>query len=290
LPTHAHAYASSYTLFQLLCGFRSSNDGRLPLQLNCPNGVISQVDFVGYGKSSGYCGGLLLGSCYDTNAAAVVTSACLGKPNCTLFSSKDFFKSKPCDEDSDISLAVQLQCNPPANFTSWDFALIDPIVEDFIRAVEMRNGTVMPNFSTMPQWLWLDTFGKESRIPYPDRYDRCVWNYEQGNQLVDSSGIQAGDYYGRLFAWYTQGGFVDEYGSMHVSQNNYDFQWWEVLNEIEGEHGMNQSAYTLLYDAIVSGIRCAQFFALTVVIAEFSFCTENMLRRAAGAPGLLEWP
>ena len=243
----------------LLCGFRSSNDGKLPLVLSCPSGVISQVDFVGYGKSSGYCGSLVLGSCYDANAAKVVTSACVGQSSCTLLSSDEFFKSTPCSQPSDISLAVQVQCSVQSNFTSWDFSLMDPILQDFMHAVNHKNGTVMPNFSTMPQWLWLDSAGKNNRVPYPDQADRCVWNYEQGQQLVDGSGTQAGDYYGRLFAWYTQGGFVDEYGSEHVSGHEFDFQWWEVLNEIEGEHGMNASTYTALYDAIVNGIRCSRF-------------------------------
>jgi hypothetical protein len=198
---------------------------------------------------------LELGSCYDANAATLVASACVGQSNCTIFSSDAFFKSTPCEIASDISLAVQLQCSLPNNFTSWDFSLIDPIVEDFVRAVSAKNGSVMPNFSTMPQWLWLDATGKRNRVPYPDQSDRCVWNYEQGQQLVDGSGSQAADYYGRLFAWYTQGGFTDEYGSGHVSNHHYDFQWWEVLNEIEGEHQINASSYTSLYDAIVTGIR-----------------------------------
>jgi hypothetical protein len=170
--------------------------------LKCPSGVISQVDIAAYGKSSGYCGRLALGSCYDANAANVVASTCIGQSNCTLFSSDDFFKSSPCPAASDISLAVQVQCSAPSNFTSWDFSLIDPIVEDFMRAVTKKNGTVMPNFSTMPQWLWLNASGQSDRVPYPDDAERCVWNYEQGQQLVDGTGSQAGDYYGRLFAWY----------------------------------------------------------------------------------------
>ncbi len=124
-----------------------------------------------------------------------------------------------------------------------------------MRAVTTKNGTVMPNFSTMPQWLWLNASGQSNRVPYPDDAERCVWNYEQGQQLVDGTGSQAGDYYGRLFAWYTQGGFVDEYGSEHASDHEYDFEWWEVLNEVEAEHGMSASTYTRIYDAIVTGIR-----------------------------------
>jgi hypothetical protein len=44
-----------------------------------------------------------------------------------------------------LSLVVQVICSLPSNFTSWDFSLIDPIVDEFIRAVTKKNGTVMPN-------------------------------------------------------------------------------------------------------------------------------------------------
>lgn len=41
----------------------------------------------------------------------------------------------------------------PANGkTSWDFSLIDPLVEDFMQAT--RGHSTIMNFSTIPQWMW----------------------------------------------------------------------------------------------------------------------------------------
>ena len=56
-------------------------------------------------------------------------------------------------------------------------------------------------------------------------------------------------------AWYTQGGFTDEYGEFHKSNYHYDFPYWEVLNEVAGCHGDNPEKYTLIYDEVVKGIR-----------------------------------
>ena len=55
---------------------------------------------------------------------------------------------------------------------------------------------------------------------------------------------EIGDYYGRLFSWYTQGGFTDEFGKRHESGYHYSIPYWEVLNEIEFEHQMTPETYT----------------------------------------------
>jgi hypothetical protein len=59
-------------------------------------------------------------------------------------------------------------------------------------------------------------------------------------------------------SWYTQGGFTDEYGKRHESGHHYKIDYWEVLNEIEGEHQMTPETYTRVYDAIVAAIRQVQ--------------------------------
>jgi Glycosyl hydrolases family 39 len=41
---------------------------------------------------------------------------------------------------------------PSGGRTSWDFSLIDPLVEDFVTAT--RGKSPMLNFSTIPQWMW----------------------------------------------------------------------------------------------------------------------------------------
>jgi hypothetical protein len=45
------------------------------------------------------------------------------------------------------------ELEPPANGqTSWDFSLIDPLVEDFEQATRGRSSIL--NFSTIPEWMW----------------------------------------------------------------------------------------------------------------------------------------
>jgi hypothetical protein len=41
---------------------------------------------------------------------------------------------------------------PAAGRTSWDFSLIDPMIEDFEQAT--RGHSTIMNFSTIPQWMW----------------------------------------------------------------------------------------------------------------------------------------
>ena len=57
----------------------------------------------------------------------------------------------------------------------------------------------------------------------------------------------------RLLAWYTDGGFVDEYGVFHASGHYYNITMWECLNEME--HGLSPEEYTLQYDRMVLGMR-----------------------------------
>ena len=142
------------------------------------------------------------------------------------------------------------ELEPPAEGkTSWDFSLIDPLMEDFMKAQEGH--TVVLNFSTIPEWM----FKTEKPVAYPADADQVVWDYEKGTEFRDGSLKEVGDYYGRLASWYTQGGFTDEYGKRHESGHHYKIAYWEVLNEVDFEHQMTPETYTRVYDAIVSSVR-----------------------------------
>ena len=142
------------------------------------------------------------------------------------------------------------ELEPPAHgTTSWDFSLIDPFATDFAQATEGHSA--IWNFSTIPQWM----FKTEKPVPYPSDPSQPVWNYEQGTELRDPSMKEVADYYGRLVGWYTQGGFTDELGKRHESGHHYKIDYWEVLNEVDGEHTMSPQFYTALYGAIVAAIR-----------------------------------
>jgi Glycosyl hydrolases family 39 len=141
---------------------------------------------------------------------------------------------------------------PAAGKTSWDFSLIDPMTIDFLEAT--KGHSVILNFSTIPQWM----FKTDKAVPYPSDPDQVTWTYEQDTELRDPSYKEVANYYARLLAWYTQGGFTDEYGKRHESGYHYSIPYWEVLNEIEFEHHMSPQMYTQLYDAVVTAMRAVQ--------------------------------
>ena len=145
-------------------------------------------------------------------------------------------------------LAVAELEPPTSNTTSWNFTLIDPIIEDFMAATGGHN--VVMNFSTIPAWL----FKTSQPVRYPSDPNQVYWSYTQGTELKDPSGRQLGDYYARLVSWYTRKGFIDENGKEHTSGYHYSFPIWEVLNEPDLEHHTTPEEYTRRYDAIVSAI------------------------------------
>lgn len=146
-------------------------------------------------------------------------------------------------------LAIAELTPPTQALSSWDFKTIDPIVEDFLHAT---NGH--PNvftMSTIPTWMFRDA----DPGAIPTSPDDAMWNYEVGSELLDPTGQQVADYFARVAAWYTAGGFTDEVGEHHVSTHHYKIAWWEVLNEPEYEHAFSIQTYTQLYDRIVSAVR-----------------------------------
>ncbi|HEX4425697.1 MAG TPA: glycosyl hydrolase family 39 [Terriglobales bacterium] len=138
---------------------------------------------------------------------------------------------------------------PTAGKTSWDFSLIDPMTIDFIEAT--KGHSVILNFSTIPAWM----FKTSKPVTYPSDPNQPVWDYTQGAEFRDPTMKEVGDYYGRLFSWYTQGGFTDEAGKRRESGFHYNIPYWEVLNEIEYEHQMSPELYTRVYDSVVTAIR-----------------------------------
>ena len=141
---------------------------------------------------------------------------------------------------------------PKDGKTSWDFALIDPMTIDFLEAT--KGHSVVVNFSTIPAWM----FKTEKPVPYPDDPNGVTWTYTQRTEPKDPSFKQIADYYARLLAWYTQGGFSDELGQRHDSGHHYKISHWEVLNEPDLEYPASPQTYTRLYDAVVEAMRRVQ--------------------------------
>ena len=145
------------------------------------------------------------------------------------------------------------ELEPPADGkTSWDFSVIDPITIDFLEATKGHSPIL--NFSTIPQWM----FKCDKPWTYPVDPNEVYWEYEKCTELRDPSTKEAADYFARLVAWYSQGGFTDEFGRRHESGHHYAVPYWEVLNEIEYEHQIDVVTYTRLYDETVSAIKAVQ--------------------------------
>ncbi|CAF0857629.1 unnamed protein product [Adineta steineri] len=220
-----------------------------PVQLSCrkSGGTISSVDFASYGTATGACGQMKQGTCHATTTMDIVKQACLGQQECSVPASYQIF-GDPCF-GTHKRLLVQMQCNPPQNNTYWNFTYVDPMFQDFLQATDGHSRIVM--FSTQPTWL----FKLDTPHIYPDNVTETDWGYPQGTQFVDGTMQALGDYYGRLTAWYTRGGFIDEYGDRHVSNYSYKWDYTEIFNEIEAEHQMTPEVYTRAYDAVIQGIR-----------------------------------
>lgn len=248
----------------VLCGFRSTDDGGFPLYLSCGSaGTIASVDFASYGTPTGFCGSLALGTCNSPNSVSAVTEACVGKPSCYITSNNTFFGGDPC-VNTPKSFAVQVKCSAAgAQHTYWNFTYLNALMEDFMSATGnepdgTKGADVIINFSTSPEWLW----ATPDRVAYPDDPNGEVWSYEQGSALRDTTAKDFGAYYGRLLAYYTQAGFADEYGANVTSPYRYNISHWECLNEPEGEHvgSGNPQLYTQLYDAMVTSMRATAPF------------------------------
>jgi hypothetical protein len=237
-----------------MCGFvNSGGAGNIwSTTLDCGKygaGTIDSVVFADYGQPTGFCNALKPTATCTKDVSATVAAACVGKASCTLLSDDATFGTSPCGGNR---LAVEVTCSDKSvdTFTYWDFEKLDEGMIDFLTAADSSNRTSIPNFSTIPNWL----FNNTDRSYFPDDPLGEIWHYEMGSALVDPTGAAVGDYYGRLLAHYLEGGFTDE-GGRFIPGYNLSFSHWEVLNEVNSEHHMSPAFYTILYDAIVSGIR-----------------------------------
>jgi len=181
-------------------------------------------------------------------------------------------------------LAVAELQPPTPRSTSWDFSLIDPLTLDFLQAT--KGHPVILNFSTIPAWM----YKTEKPVTIPANPDSAIWDYTQGTMPVDSTCVEIGNYYQRLYSWYTKGGFKDELGKEHSSGYHFDIPYWEVLNEVDFEHNNTPASYTRIYDAVVSSIRKVspgtKFVGMALAYPDRPEWFEYFLNPANHKPGI----
>jgi hypothetical protein len=254
-----------------LCAFASFPSG-LAVTLNCSagampggdGGVIANVDFAAFGSSGGFCGNLSYGKCFLANGTAVVEAKCLGRASCEVVSSDAWWGGSPGCEGGPNMMAVQVTCSDPgARHVYWDSFAPDEIIEDFMDAMGVAadgseaNATVVINYSTAPTYLYDVPPHEKYRTPVPDSVFATDLDYQQGwcVPLVDPSGAEFGEYYGRVLAHLTQGGHVDQYGRFVPSRFKYNISHYECLNELE--HHLTAQTYSQRYDAMVREMTAA---------------------------------
>jgi hypothetical protein len=148
--------------------------------------------------------------------------------------------------------AVQAQCsNASAVVTHWDFAAMDAVFLPFYESVAGNASQPIISFSTQPAWMYSPTDWS-----YPQNRSTPYYGYSRGPASACNLTLIAA-YYGRVFAWYTNGGFVDEAGEWHQSGHHLNISIAEVFNEVDYEHQYDVVTYTKTFDAIVRGIRQA---------------------------------
>jgi len=180
------------------------------------------------------------------------------------------------------------QCDKESNKTSWDFKLLDPQVSSFLDANSGHSSYL--SLCTQPVWMFKDT-----KIDIPEDYKQPVWNYQLGSQLVDESVQQLAEYYARIAAWYSHGGFVDECGTVQKSNYHYNINGFEVFNEIEAEHTFTVEYYTKVYDKVVTKVKQylpnAEFIGLSLIDPRSNYKYINYFLNSsnhdAGVP--LDW-
>ena len=218
-----------------LCGRASWTFGQVqPVVLDCGagGGVIDKVEFASFGQPTGACGAYADGPCTAANSSAVVEAACLGQPRCSLPTAPGANAfGAPCGGSAATWLAVQVTCSVARSFAYWDFSQLDALMLDFWQAVDGDASQPIPNFSTQPSWLY-----DALHYTYPEDATRPWYGYDRGTAPAANSSA-LGDYYGRLYAWYMRGGFVDEAGVTHTSGHALNVSLIEVYNEPDYEHG-----------------------------------------------------
>jgi hypothetical protein len=141
------------------------------LLIECKNGgLIQRVNFGAFGDVSGRCTSFQANpQCSNTaDVASYLEKNCVNKSSCLVAANKGNFPLPSCGSSNPLTLAVQWECDNAVNKTSWDFSLLDPMMEDLLKAVTVpgtndTKGAII-NFSTPPQWLWATS----SDVSYPD--------------------------------------------------------------------------------------------------------------------------
>jgi len=121
------------------CGIAAEGSN---LTLTCPDsaGVISSIIFASFGTATGACPNFQLGDCNAANSSAIVSSACLGKNTCSVFSNDTIF-GDPCYGTVKRLVAVA-NCTNPSGLHILNYQVTVPITSTADVYIPAYTGTV----------------------------------------------------------------------------------------------------------------------------------------------------
>eukprot|EP01084_Bolivina_argentea_P178466 308505_1 len=235
-----------------------ANNNNWTISITCPEtSVIKSIDFASWGTPNGFCGNFSINNtCHANNSLNISQELCLNKHSCIIPANIDTFNGDPCNGTTK-QFDIQVTCSIQYKYSNYNFSLINPLMEDFMNAVNPKNkyNKTVINFSTIPMWLYQGvTYGQDIA---DSPYDVASKYNQQYTQLMAPNGNGLATYIANIVNYYKNGGFIDEYGNKIKSNYNFNIDIWEVLNEqdISKNKPNKPQEYTVVYDTIVSAIQ-----------------------------------
>ena len=241
------------------------------ISLDCTNGgrikdgKIESIVFANYGlptrlsdSTTKMCTSFTENKTCSHDISQWVAESCVGQSGCLIVGVKVAQQiPNVCPgirSDIPRRVAVHATCSKPFNFTSWNFDILDPMMDSFFENTP-QDGFKIPNFSTQPAWMF-DDADTWSYVDDPNANDNAYASQGTSNGSEDSKRLIS-DYYRRLVQYYTAGGFFDEFGEYvkrRSKTGNLDIRMWEIFNEPESEHSHTPESYTAEYDAVAAAL------------------------------------
>ena len=196
----------------------NDNDNNWNLTIQCPSNpaIINSISFASFGSPIGSCGNFSVGACNSVNTLQIVKNLCYGKNKCIIpVNNKtfDISDNANCKNIKYKSFSIELRCNiTNYKYSNWDFtSYIDEIMDDFYSTVnpnKIENKTIL-DFGDYPNWLYQNVQYGAGYIDNP--YQPSDDYSSIGDTLIDETGSDVGDYFGKVISYYYNGQFIDKY-------------------------------------------------------------------------------
>jgi hypothetical protein len=155
-------------------------------------------------------------------------------------------------EPQHIRLQPISQGIPQRTPTTWDFSIMDPVIQPVLTAADHS-----------PEY--------QIAVGPPFMYDTA-------HNFVDPTYGQFATYSQQIVQYYNTGGFTDAGGTFHKSPSSYSITWWGIYNE-PNINQLTAQQYTQLYDVTVPAMQAIDptLKFVAIELADFSGWEQQFL-------------